>query len=142
MTSPTRVRRLTREQLEASRRAWEVGHFGAEWKPWRHLAAMEAGIVMPPEGGEWDTWDDDDPSERAIIGRAIRDTPDVLRQAICSPNVRSWAAVVAIVVRWRDQRMSAIERDEREYLARKRRENRPRQATYRLREILDQIANS
>lgn len=140
MTSPTKVRRLTREQFDAAQAAWKAGHFGDVWRPWRHLAAMEAGIVMPPDGDQWDTFEDD--SERAIIGRAIHDTPDVLRDAICSPNVRSWAAVVAIVLRWRDRRMGEIERDERDYEARKHRENAPRQATYRLREILDQIGGS
>src|SRR5262245_44495084 len=126
MTSPTQVRRLTREQLDASRAAWDAGHFSPEWGKWRHLAAMEAGIVMPPEGSEWDTFDDD--TERAIIGRAIHDTPDVLRNAIRSPGVHSWAAVVAIVLRWRDRRGAVIEQRERDWEATKRADNRPRQA--------------
>ena len=78
MTSWTKQRTVTREQLEASRAAWDAGDFGPSWKPWRHLAAMEAGIIVPPSGSRWDQWDDDEPSERALIARAIEETPDAL----------------------------------------------------------------
>lgn len=112
MTSWTKQRTVTREQLEASRAAWDAGDFGPSWKPWRHLAAMEAGIIVPPSGSRWDQWDDDEPSERALIARAIEETPDALRRAIRSPGVRSWAAVVALVTRNRDR--LAEEADQRD----------------------------
>lgn len=115
MTSWTKQRTVTREQLEASRAAWDAGDFGPEWRPWRHLAAMEAGIIMPPSGTRWDQWDDDEPSERAMVSRAMRETPDALRRALRSPGVRSWAAAVAIVTRHRDTLADDADRRERDW---------------------------
>lgn len=110
MTHPTKRRTFSREEFEASKAAWDAGGFGPEWKSWRHLAAMEAGIIRPPRGSSWDQWDDE-PSERALVVRAIRETPDALRRAILSPGVRSWAAVVALVTRNRDR--MALDADQR-----------------------------
>ena len=123
MTTDTRsYRRLyTAEQMEAARAAWETGHFSDEWRDWRHLAAMEAGIIAAPEGTEWDQWDDDEPSQRAMLIRAIRETPDLLRAAIRAPGVHSWAAVIAILVRGRD--------DMREQLALRARDDDRHRAT-------------
>jgi len=72
---------------------------------------MEAGIVNAPLGTAWDQWDDDQPSERAIIVRAIREAPGLLRVALRSPRVFSWAAVVAILVRGRDTMLTDAGRE-------------------------------
>ena len=101
MTHPTKRRTYSRDQWEAAQAAW--AGFSSEWRDTRHLAAMEAGIIVPPEGSEWDSWADESPSERAIIIRAIRETPALLRSAIRSPRVHSWAAVIAVLVRHRDE---------------------------------------
>jgi hypothetical protein len=86
-----------------------------EWKDWRHLAAMEAGIIVPPEGGRFDSWVEDNPSQLAMLTRAIRETPDLLRQAVLSPNVHSWSSVIAVLLRERDRlREEADERARRE----------------------------
>ena len=103
MTSITRQRRVTPEVWRAARETWRAGEpWADEWKPWRHLAAIEAGIIVAPKGSAFDCWDDAEPSERALLIRAIRETPALLDRAIRSPGVRSWAAIVAIVVRGRD----------------------------------------
>jgi len=102
MTAPTKRRTYSRTDWEAAQAAWTAGRFSPEWRDWRHLAAMEAGIIDAPEGSEWDQWDDDEPSQRAILVRAIRETPALLRTAIRTPRVHSWAAVIAILVRGRD----------------------------------------
>lgn len=105
MTSFTQTRRLTKEQYDASVRSWDAGKpWSGEWKRWRHMAAMEAGIVMAPTGDPYDSWDADMPSERAMLIRAIRETPTALAAAIRSPRVHSWAAVIAILTRGRDER--------------------------------------
>lgn len=143
MTHPTKVRRLTREQYDASRQAWDAGHFRVDvWREWRHLAAMQAGIVMPPEGTEWDSWADENPSERAIVVRAIRETPDALRKAICTPGVHSWAAVIAVLLRGRDRSAADLDERQREVALARRYEATPVQATVVLREILDVIGQS
>lgn len=114
--NPGRTRRtFTREQLDASRRAWDAGEFSDEWKPWRHLAAMQAGIIDAPEGTRWDSWADDEPSERALLIRAIRETPDTLRAALLSGRCHTWAQVVREVVMFRDRLGDDADRREHEW---------------------------
>lgn len=138
MTHPTKRRTFTREQIEGSRRAWELGEFSAEWRPWRHLAAMEAGILFPPSGTRWDSWDDDQPSERALIVRAMRETPQALRAAILSPGVHSWSSVVAIITRGRDRLGDAADERERDWSRSKERRGQP----VRMGETLGVVADS
>lgn len=142
MTSSTKRPTFSREAWEGAQRAWAAGDFSDEWRHWRHLAAMTAGIIRPPQGTKWDSWGDDQPSERAILIRAIRDTPEALTEAIRSPGVHSWSAVIAILIRGRDGRMSQIEQDERDDARRRAEEDTPRQATRTIRDILDVIGGS
>lgn len=108
-------RRVTKEQLEASRAAWDHGRFSDEWKPWRHLAAMESGIIDPPTGTRWDSWGDEDPSERAIIIRAIRETPMALRTALLSKRCFTWAQVIRVLLQQRDIAGEDADRREHEW---------------------------
>lgn len=113
----TTRRTFTRQQLEESRAAWDAGRFGDEWKPWRHLAAMQAGIIVPPSGTAEDSWADEDPSERAIVIRAIRETPRALERALRSGKVHSWAQVVRLLLQERDRLGEAADEREREWQA-------------------------
>ncbi len=83
---------------------WAGGAFSDEWKPYRHQAAMR-GMIFPPTGSKWDSWDDDQPSQRAILIRAIRETPQLTKQAIAAS--RSWHEVVAYIMKrhqeWREE---------------------------------------
>lgn len=116
MTSPTKRRTFTPDQFHASRTAWDAsGPWSAEWKPWRHMAAMEAGIIFPPDGTAWDSWDDDSPSQRAILVRAIRETPQALAAAIRAPGVRSWGDVIARIIGQRVRLAEAAEERERDW---------------------------
>jgi hypothetical protein len=142
MTHPTKRRTVSREAFEAARQAWTDGEFSDEWKPWRHLAAMEAGIIAPPDGTKWDQWDDENPSERALLIRAIRETPDSLRRALRTPGVHAWSNVVAILMRRRDELRDDLEQDERDADRRRRDQATPSQATYVLRQVLDIIGQS
>lgn len=99
----TRQRTITRQQLDESRAAWDAGDFSPEWKPWRHMAAMQAGIIMPPDGTRWDQWNDESPSQRAMLIKAVRETPELLRTAIRNARRPSWAAVLEGVLHgWGD----------------------------------------
>ena len=142
MTYPTKRRTYSREQWENAQLAWRVGEFSGEWASWRHLAAMEAGIIDAPSGTKLDSWGDDDPSERALLIRAIRETPEALRLAITTPNVHAWSNVIAILTRGRDERHHDVERSERDDERRRTEEGTPRQATYALRSILDIVGQS
>jgi hypothetical protein len=88
--------------LEADR-LWR--DFSDEWDPWRLLAA-ERGMLYPPSGTALDQWDDDEPSQRAMLIRAIRESPTLLGMAIGSSS--SWGEVVAYVNGWRDRRTAEL----------------------------------
>lgn len=114
MTSATRRRTFDRATFEAAAAAWEAGAFSDEWKPWRHLAAMEADIVFPPDGTRWDSWGDDSPSQRAMLVRMVREQPEALRTAILRTRRASWSAVIEDVLGVRDRMRDDVERDERD----------------------------
>lgn len=113
-------RTFTAERLAASRLAWDAGRFSPEWREWRHLAAMRCGIVDPPAGTRWDSWADADPSERAILVRAIRETPAALRAALLSGRCHTWAQVVREVLVGRDRMADEADRRERGWEATRR----------------------
>ena len=86
------MKTFSREHFEAAKRAWSDGDFSDEWKPYRHAAAM-AGFIYPPEGTKWDSWDEDEPSQRAILIRVIRERPEWLMSFI--PQCKNWGEVIA-----------------------------------------------
>jgi len=103
--------------MAESRQAWDAGRFSAEWRPWRHLAAMQAGIIDAPKGSALDSWADEEPSERAILVRAIRETPNALRAALLSGKCHTWAQVVRAVVIGRVRLGEESDRREHEWRA-------------------------
>ena len=103
------MRTYTRSDLDAANRAWEEGHFSAEWKDTRHFAAM-GGLIFPPEGDRFDSWEDDSPSQRAMLIRAIRETPALLRS--CLFGAPSWGVVLDRLLRGRDEWRERTREDE------------------------------
>jgi hypothetical protein len=103
------TRTFSRGAWEEAQAAWKDGKFSDEWKPYRHQAAMR-GMIYPPEGTRFDSWDDDEPSQRAILIRAIRETPDLLATAI--ERSRTWGNIVAILLRARDDWREEVRRAE------------------------------
>lgn len=95
------MKTYSREAWLEAQQAWKDAEFSSEWKPWRHKAAMECGIIYPPAGTKWDSWEDDNPSQRAILIRAIREQPGVLSG--CFRGSKTWADVIAKLVRRRDE---------------------------------------
>lgn len=104
-------RTYRREDLVEARRRWVHGEFGAEWQPYRRLAG-DRGFIFPPDGTKWDSWEDDEPSQRAIVYRAIEDTPSLLRAAIAKSN--SWGQVVAQLMRDLERRREDADLAERD----------------------------
>lgn len=110
MTHPTKQRTFDRETWNRAAAAWDAGRFGPEWPDWRNLAG-KAGIIFPPDGTPDDSWSDPRPSQRALIIRAIRETPRLLRWALTRPGVGSWGDVLGLLLEGRDR--LALEGDRR-----------------------------
>lgn len=123
----------------ASLNEWELGEFGPEWRDFRHAAAMR-GMIYPPTGSKWDSWEDDEPSQRAIVYRAVHDTPKLLMAAI--NESRSWGQVVKIILgrlqEWRED----LDRRDRQIAREREHEPNPIEATQSLRAIIDRIGQS
>lgn len=94
------MRTYTRADLEEARALW--ADFSAEWAPYRKLAA-DGGLLFPPGGTKWDSWDDDHPSQRALLIRAIRETPEATKRAIIVAP--SWAVVIRRLLHERDDEL-------------------------------------
>jgi hypothetical protein len=107
--SYTKEPRYTQETWLASDAQWRAGRFGPEWSDWRGMAA-KAGIIFPPSGSPDDPWSADSPSQRAILIRAIRETPRLLKRAI--PGASSWSDVIGRLLTYRD--LMALDADQRE----------------------------
>jgi len=107
----TKQRTYDRETWNRADAAWRSGSFGPEWPDWRNLAG-KAGIIFPPDGSPDDSWTDARPSQRALIIRAIRETPRLLRWALTRPGIHSWGDVIEHLLTGRDR--LALDADQRE----------------------------
>lgn len=94
------MRTYNRASWVEAQALWDEGGFSPEWRNVRHAAAMR-GMLYPPEGTKFDSWEDDQPSQRAMLIRAIRETPKLLDAAIARGS--SWGEVIAYLVRRRDE---------------------------------------
>lgn len=92
------MRTFSRDDWHAAQDQW--ADYSPEWRDVRHQAAMR-GILYPPAGTSLDSWEDDEPSQRAILIRAIRETPALL--ASCIARSRSWSDVIGKLIGARDQ---------------------------------------
>jgi hypothetical protein len=115
---------------------WRDGDFSREWRDYRHQAAMR-GMIYPPDGTKWDSWDDDEPSQRAMLIRAIRETPKLTAEAISRSS--SWSGVIEYILRRRDEWREDLNARERRV---ERDPTAGRQAMLRLSDIIQRIADS
>lgn len=135
----TGERTYRREDFLEARRRWDEGGFGQAWAPYRKLAG-EHGFIFPPEGSRWDSWEDAEPSQRAIVYRAIEDTPALLREAIA--RSRSWGQVVAALIRAIERLRDDADLAERDAAWERDHGPDPREATTAIKRILDRIGAS
>ena len=91
------MRTYSREAWTEAQVAW--ADFSPEWREARHQMALR-GCIYPPAGTAFDSWEDDAPSQRAILIRAIRETPKLLSR--CIARSRSWSDVIAKLTAARD----------------------------------------
>ncbi len=132
------MKTFSREHWNEAQQAWKDGEFSDEWKPYRHQAAMR-GILYPPAGTKFDSWEDDDPSDRAMLIRAIREAPSLLKVSI--NRAHSWPEVVAYVIRRRDEWKEEMDLRTRD-AARHRDTSHVSSDPMSIKEILERIAQS
>ena len=89
------MKTYSRDTYTRARQAWRDGNFGREWWPVARLA-RDRGFIFPPDGTAHDDRDDEHPSQRAIVYRAIRDNPT--RLATIVGRSRSWTQVVIGII--------------------------------------------
>lgn len=97
----TAERTYRREDLEEATRRWSEGAFDEAWQPYRAAAAAR-GFIFPPDGSRDDSVEDPQPSQRAIVWRAIEDTPRLLMATIRRSS--SWNDVVRLLIAELDRR--------------------------------------
>jgi hypothetical protein len=131
------MRTFSQADWNAAQEAWT--DFSPEWKAVRHQAAMR-GILFPPSGSKWDSWEDDSPSQRAILIRAIREHPTLLRE--CVARSSSWSQVIdRLITRIAAWREDVAEREVE--AARRHADEMPRRSEPQsIASILDRIADS
>ena len=127
------------EDIQRARRDWALGEFSDEWDEWRQLAER-GGIIFPPEGSKWDSWDDDDPSQRAVLIRAIRETPQLLEDSMI--GARSWGEVVKRLLKGRDDMREDVNLRERDEDWQRQDEPNRRQALESIHNLLSKIRDS
>jgi hypothetical protein len=133
------MRTFTRADWDAAQQAWTEGRFSDEWRDVRHQAAMR-GMLFPPDGDRFDSWEDDEPSQRAMLIRAIRETPRLLEVAISRSS--SWGQVIAYVVKRRDDMRAELDERDRETARRRQDEPTGRESASSLKAILTRIGDS
>lgn len=89
------MRTYDRATFQAAKEAWESGGYGWQWQRIRRLAA-EQGYLYPPTGSRHDDRDAENPSQRAIVWRALEDNAAELERIVS--RARSWSGVVDRII--------------------------------------------
>ena len=89
------MRTYSRADWIASQQAWDDGDFGYRWQAIRRIAA-ERGFIYPPSGTVHDDRDAENPSQRAIVWRALEDNPTELERIV--RRSYSWSQVVDSII--------------------------------------------
>jgi hypothetical protein len=136
------VRTFSRADWSEASESWREGGFAADtWYRVRYAAACR-GMLYPPAGGKGDDCDDPHPSQRAIVYRAIRDSPALLFGIIGRSS--TWSQVVVALIHAvdaarADADIAEIARDRQEET---RRRNERTAAPQRIGEIMRRAAGS
>ncbi len=146
-THPTKRRTFAKVTWDDAQAAWETGHFfdddwKDEWEETRKLAAKEGDIIAAPVGTRWDRWDVEGPTQRAIIARAMDETPELLKYAIRAKGAPTWAKVVAFLVMGRDEIRGDIRREEHHDRTQKAERATPSQDAYSVGQIMTILKDS
>ena len=111
------TRTYSRDDWFRAKAEWDC--YGPRWHGVRKMAA-DQGILFPPSGSAHDDRDAAEPSQRAIVWRAMQDNPSELARII--GRSRSWNGVIAGIIGlesrlredadWRDRDTAADKDDQ------------------------------
>lgn len=87
------MRTYARDDWHRSSEAWR--DFGPRWAEVRQIAAAR-GMLFPPNGVAHDDREAAEPSQRAIIWRALEDNPAELKRILRTAS--SWSQVVDRII--------------------------------------------
>lgn len=130
------MRTYSREEYLRSKEAW--ADFGPEWTQIRKLAS--AWSIFPPAGTKHDDRDAENPSQRAIVYRALIDNPTELRRILVKS--RSWSQVVDRIIGIEERLRSEADDNERDTEWDKADQPTHRQAVMSLGAILERLEQS
>lgn len=133
------MRTFDRETFLRAQREWSEGRFGWEWEPVRRIAA-DRGFILPPHGTVHDDRDAENPSQRAIIYRALAENP-IATEAIVR-RAHSWSQVVDGIIGLEKRLAEDADELDRDITWRRKDEIGPRDATLTLKAILNRIGDS
>lgn len=131
------MRTYSRDDFLRSRQEW--GDFGPEWE-WLRKLAVNGGMLFPPSGSKHDDRDAPEPSQRAIVYRALIDNPTELRKIVL--RSRSWSQVVDGIFGFETRLRGDADESERNARWERDHEASPRQSLMSIAEIMRRIGDS
>lgn len=132
------TRTFSRADWDAAQRSWDG--FSPEWRELRHVMALN-GCIFAPSGTEWDSWEDDSPSQRAMLIRAVREQPSLLMR--CARGAKSWQRLIERLLAERDDWRAEVAEREAEALRERAAERvADRRAMARVADVLATIQDS
>lgn len=127
------------ETFRAAKAQWDAGHFGSAWNRIRSIAATK-GYIYPPTGSEHDDRDAAEPSQRAIVWRALQDNPRELERIVGRSS--SWSQVVDGIFGLEARLAAGATERERDDGWNRKDEPNARQAAQSLGGIVERVAES
>lgn len=129
-----------RDTFVRARAAWDEGAFGPAWSELRRIS-WERGFPFPPAGTEWDSVEDAEPSQRAIVWHWLEDRPVETTATVA--RSWSWSQVVRALMGMAERVRDDVDLAEREDAwDRDHNRARPRDDTLALAAILRRLGDS
>lgn len=133
------MKTYSRSDWQAAQAAWDDGEFSYRWQSIRRIAA-ERGFIYPPSGSFHDDRETSNPSQRAIVWRALEDNPTRLEAIV--RRSRSWHEVVDGIVGLEARLRLDADDDDRAQAWERRDDPTEREATQALATIMRRIGDS
>lgn len=133
------MRTYTPDVFRAARRQWDEGAFSWQWNRIRAIAATK-GYIYPPNGSVHDDRESPEPSQRAIIWRALEDNPRELERIVGRSS--SWSQVVDLIIGLEARLAAGVHERERDVEWERKNDPTPKEAATSLAGMFERVASS